>query len=135
MMDYNDVDDYINSLLKNFDGLSHSAFMSPNRPLDGAGAFQVPSDKVWVRWYTNYRTVITGMGDTPCDRWWGVLTFQIFTPKGQGTRTANDLTYKLSKHFAYKSYADVEFFEAERTYQGSNDTEYQTNLDVRFRVR
>lgn len=135
-MNYNDIDLAINNRIKTFVGLPHSAFCSPNRPLDGEGAFKIPSDGVWVRWtLTYFDTEQTGVGDVPCDRWKGVLTFQIFTPKGEGKNKANDLAYLLGKHFAYYGYIDLEFFAATLKYQGSNETEFQTNLDVRFRVR
>lgn len=134
-MTYQQVEDAIRLRLKTFTGLSFDKFLSSNRPVDGAGAFTPPENSQWVRWTINYgQSFIAGVADKPCTRRVGIVTFQIFTPKGQGTAIANDLAEKLTQHFNYHVNSHLEVLEASRTPDFAEDKWYQTNVNLTFRV-
>lgn len=136
MMAYQEVQTAIATKLSEFVGIMPvTSFKSPNAPLEGAGKFIVPNNGKWSAYFIQYGpSFISGISDKPCTRRAGVLTFQIFYPKGQGTAEINQLAEQLTQHFQYFNFSHMEILEGSKTFEGSTDTAYQLNLNFTFRV-
>lgn len=134
-MEYKEVRKALIDHLKTFKGLDFKRFKSPNRPLDGNGAFKVPPTGQWCAWFINYGgSFISGIDSAPCTRRVGRLAFQIFTPKGEGMNGIDVLVESLTTHFQYMTFEHLEVLEGSREFDAVGETHYQTNLYFTFRV-
>ena len=135
MNTFQQVEDIIRSRIKAFTDLEFERFQSPNRPLTGAGAFQVPKNGAWVAWRIDYGpSFISGLADEPLTRRVGELTFYVHVPRGDGTVPLNNLAEKLAKHFDYYSVQHFETLSATMLPPTYDEKWYQARVAVSFRV-
>lgn len=121
--------------LKTFPALPIEKVLTPNMPIDGKGAFDIPKSGIWSRMSINYGTsFIASVSDKPCTRRVGILTFQLFNSRGRGESELNSIAEQLTEHFQYYKESHLEILSGSLVSSDDDRNWHQVNVNLVFRV-